>query len=187
MIGRIESQLTKWAPCEGEPCGLNRILMPDNDNSRVAAGHGFVHSGFVSFHNFGELLFGPSARGVLEVVLQFTREQICDCVPSVSRPMRELSRLCEPFVDQRVERVVSGYRRSGLARTGERRREDQVEGDSSEVDTGAVRLLHPCCREVEPLEIAVYNMIGVEDLTVADKIQVAVQRSTDQSCPILGL
>lgn len=98
MIGGIESQLNKRATCEGEPRGLDRVLMADDDDSRVAVAHRFVHNGFVSFGNIGELFLRPGTRGIFKIVLQFTWEQISNRVPAVPRPVGELSRFGEPFV-----------------------------------------------------------------------------------------
>lgn len=70
---------------------------------------------------------------------------------------------------------MSGYRCSGLAGTVKRGREDEIESGLSEMGPCGVHLLHTGCREVEPGEVAVYDVIGIEDLTVADKVQVADQ------------
>lgn len=169
MARRIDTKLREVLPQESNPSCLNRILMANDGNAERSPVGQFVDDGNHAGADLGERLVCASRVSVVEVRLEFSREQLRYIPPRMTGPMRELARLGQSLVGSDVKIVMTCHSSCSLLRPREARADDRIDIFSPQMRRCLMRLSHAERREMEPVEIAVHDVIGIRNLAVANQ------------------
>ncbi len=116
MARRIDTKLREVLPQESNPSCLNRILMANDGNAERSPVGQFVDDGNHAGADLGERLVCASRVSVVEVRLEFSREQLRYIPPRMTGPMRELARLGQSLVGSDVKIVMTCHSSCSLLR-----------------------------------------------------------------------